>query len=129
MFSLTDISAAHSQVRSGADFPTYIQALSNLGVQHYEAFVADGHVDYYGTGDFRVSSPAKYAPLSIAAPAMVDAFRAALLDHQQGQTDYGTFCNDCAASGIAGWTVSIMAMTCTYHDLSGNTVLTEQIPG
>lgn len=32
MFTLEQIKAAHSNVRSSADFPAYIQAIKNLGV-------------------------------------------------------------------------------------------------
>ena len=46
MFTLDQIKAAHSQVKSGADFPKYIQDIGKLGVLKYEHFVADGHTTY-----------------------------------------------------------------------------------
>ena len=48
MFTLDQIKSAHSKVKSGADFPAYIREIKELGVTYYEAYVADGHVDYHG---------------------------------------------------------------------------------
>jgi uncharacterized protein YbcV (DUF1398 family) len=49
--------------------------------------------------------------------------------HQQGKTDYITFCKDCAETGIEKWFVSLDEMTCTYYDKAGNKVLIEKVPG
>lgn len=66
MFTVEQIKTAHSKVKSGADFPAYIQDIKKLGVTHYETFVTDGHTDYYGVNDYKTTSPAKYEPLNIA---------------------------------------------------------------
>jgi uncharacterized protein YbcV (DUF1398 family) len=57
-----------------------------------------------------------------------DQFRLDLKAHQQGKTDYATFCNDCAKSGVEKWTVRMDQMTCTYYDKAGNELLVEAIP-
>ena len=46
MFTQEQISSSHSKVKSGAGFPAYINELKQLGVTHYETFVADGHTDF-----------------------------------------------------------------------------------
>ncbi len=43
MFTLEQIKSAHSKVKSGADFPNYIQDLINLGIKSYHTYVSDGH--------------------------------------------------------------------------------------
>ncbi len=43
MFTVEQIKTAHSKVKSGADFPAYIQDINKLGVASYETFVTDGH--------------------------------------------------------------------------------------
>ena len=58
MFTLERIKAAHSKVKSGADFPAYVQELIVLGVINYETYVADGHTDYFGKNGFTISSGA-----------------------------------------------------------------------
>jgi uncharacterized protein YbcV (DUF1398 family) len=128
MFTIEQITSAHSKVKSGADFPAYIQDLKKLGVTNYETFVSDGHTDYYGVDDYKTSSTAKYAVLNVTENSNVEQFKADLKAHQQGKTDYPTFCNDCAKSGIEKWIVSFGNMTCTYYSKSGNEILQEQVP-
>lgn len=128
MFTVKQIKAAHLKVKSGADFPEYIQDIKKLGVTRYETYVADGHTDYYGTDDFKSSSPASYDELKIAEVSNVAQFTTDLEAHQQGKTTYADFCHDCARSGIEKWAVSMNAMTCTYYDKAGKEILIEPIP-
>ena len=128
MFTVEQIKAAHSKVRSGADFPSYIQDIKKIGVTFYETFVTDGHTDYYGANDHKTSSVAKYDTLMIAEVSNIEQFKTDIKAHQQGKTDYPTFCNDCARSGIEKWAVCMDKMTCTYYDKAGNEILVEQIP-
>ena|ERR1700761_4012383 len=128
MFTAEQIKAAHSKVKSGADFPAYIAAIKGLGVTHYEAYVADGHIDYHGGSDYTATVPAKYESLSIADTLNIEKFKAELLAHQQGKTDYLTFIKMCAATGIEKWEICMRKMTCVYYDKAGNEILTEQIP-
>lgn len=128
MFTTEQIKAAHSKVKSGADFPAYIQEIRQMGVTHYEAYVSDGHIDYHGADGHTAAVPAKYEPLPIATQPRVDEFKAQLLAHQQGKTDYLTFIRMCADCGIEKWMVSMKKMTCTYYDTSGKVILEEVIP-
>lgn len=128
MFTSEQIKAAHSKVKSGADFPAYIKEIKSMGVTHYEAYVADGHIDYHGADQHTAKVPAKYNPLSIADTADVNEFKAELLAHQQGKTDYLTFIKMCADTGIEKWEVCMDRMTCTYFDKAGNGILVEEIP-
>lgn len=128
MFTVEQIKAAHSKVKSGADFPSYIKEIKELGVTHYEAYVSDGHIDYHAGSDYTATVPAKYAPLEIASTPKTTEFKAELLAHQQGKTDYLTFITMCAATGIEKWEICMDKMTCTYFDKEGNEILVEQIP-
>lgn len=128
-FTLDQIKEAHSKVKSGADFPAYIQDIKALGVKYYETFVSDGHTDYFGENEYKATSPSKYMTMGVADTSNPEQFQADLKAHQQGKTDYPTFCNDSAKSGIEKWMVCLDKMTCTYYDTSGNEILTEQIPG
>ncbi len=56
MFSIDQIKAAHAKVKTGTDFPKYIQEIIELGVKGYDTIVTDGRVSYYGDNDFEVSS-------------------------------------------------------------------------
>lgn len=129
MFTIDQIKAAHSKVKSGADFPNYVQDLISLGVTYYETYVADGHTDYYGKDDYKTSSTSKYEQLVIEDKSNANQFKNDLKAHQQGKTDYLTFCTDCAKSGIEKWAVNMAKMNCTYFDKAGNEILEEKIPG
>ena len=128
MFTIDQIKAAHSQVKSGADFPKFIQEIKKLGVKNYETWVKDSHTDYFGANNDHTSSTAKYDELSIAHSSDPSTFKQYLSAHQQGETDYFTFCRQCAETGIEKWVVSLDRMTCTYYDQAGQEVLVEGIP-
>ena len=128
MFTAEQIKAAHSKVKSGADFPSYIKEIKGLGVTHYEAYVSDGHIDYHGADNYTAKVPAKYDPLAIADTSKAEEFKAELLAHQQGKTDFLTFIKMCATFGIEKWAICMDKMTCTYYDKAGKEILTEQIP-
>ncbi len=127
MFTIEQIKEAHSKVKSGADFPNYIQDLIILGIKGYDTFVNDGNVQYYGVNNYTVTSNEKYAVISIAASANKERFIEFLVMHQDGQTDYLTFCNHAGQCGIARWRVDIIEMTCTYFDQSDSEILIEKI--
>lgn len=128
MFTIEQIQDAHSKVKSGADFPAYIQDLKKIGVTHYETFVADGHTNYYGVNEYKITSPAKYKTLTVAETSNGEQFKTDLKAHQDGKTDYPTFCNDASKSGVEKWSVCMDEMNCTYFDKAGNKILTEEIP-
>lgn len=128
MFTINQIKEAHSKVKSGADFPKYVQDLVQLGIIKYNAYVNDGHAKYFGRENFSIQSEAKYAMKEIAKTGDIEKFKHALKIHQQGQTDYLTFCEQSAQFGVEKWVVDMNEMTCIYYDYLGNKLLTEQIP-
>jgi uncharacterized protein YbcV (DUF1398 family) len=128
MFSIDQIKAAHSKVKSGADFPAYIQEIIQLGVQGYDTFVNDGHVEYFGSTNFRTTGAEAYNTITIAPFVNKERFIEFLVMHQDGQTDYMTFCQHAAHCGIAKWSVNILEMTCTYLDTFDLAILIEKIP-
>lgn len=128
MFTIEQIKTAHSKVKSGADFPAYVREIKAMGVTNYEAYVTDGHIDYHGTNNYTAKVPAKYEPLEIADTTNNEQFKAELVAHQEGKTDFLTFIKMCAMFGIEKWTISMNKMTCTYYDKAGNEILVEQIP-
>lgn len=128
MFTVGQLKKAHDKVKSGADFPAYIQAIKALGVTQYETYVLDGHIDYHGVDDYVVTMPEKYAPLEIADAAKGEEFKVELIAHQQGKTDFLTFIQMCANCGIEKWEIRMDVMTCTYFDKAGCVILVEGIP-
>ena len=128
MFTLEQIELAHSKVISGADFPGYIQEIKGIGVTAFETLVADSHTNYFGKNDFQIQSQPKYKELTIANSSNREKFVHYLKIHQQGETDYHTFCQHCAETGIEKWIVNLETYTCTYYDKTGDEILVENIP-
>lgn len=129
MFTVDQIKEAHSKVKSGADFPAYIQEIKGLGVTAFETWVIDSHTEYFGIGHYQARSNPMYEKLVVADNSDIQKFKHCLELHQQGKTDYFVFCKDCAETGIEKWYVHIDAMTCTYYDKKGKEILVEKIPG
>lgn len=128
MFTLEQIAAAHNKVESGADFPRYIQEIKALGVTGFTTWVVDSHTTYHGADGYAISSTPAYPALEVADTSNKTLFQEKLQLHQQGGTDYITFCNDCAETGIEKWIVDLDALTCIYYDKAGVQILEEKIP-
>ena len=128
MFTVEQIKAAHSNVKSGADFPKYIQEIKTLGVIGFETWVKDSHTKYFGRNGYNTESKPMYELLTISEAVNKEKFIYCLKIHQEGKTDYHTFCKDCAETGIEKWIVSLDTMTCIYFDKAENEVLVEMIP-
>ncbi len=128
MFTIHEIEDIHAKVKSGADFPRYIQELTKLGIINYSIYVNDGHTVYSGKDNYQITSDPKYPSLYIAEESDTERLQHALTIHQQGQTNYITFCKHSAAAGVQKWTVDIKEMLCTYYDKNGKIMLVEQVP-
>lgn len=129
MFTVEQIEQAHQKVKSGADFPKYIQEIKQMGVTGFETWVKDSHTEYFGANAYQTQSNPQYEELSIAEESDKAKFIGLLKQHQRGETNYYTFCQHCAETGIEKWIVDLEKLTCTYFDKAGNEILVEQIPG
>ena len=128
MFTEKQLKDAHKKVKTGADFPYYIQEIKALGLVCYEYFVRDGHTIYYGENQHQVNSEPIYQGLDIAATSSITQLQNAIAIHQQGETDFMTFCTDLAKAGVEKWVVDTQNMCCTYFDTNGNAMVSEPIP-
>lgn len=128
MFSLHQINEVSAKVKSGKDFPMYVQDLMKTGVTEYVTFVRDGHTVYFGEEDFSIQSEEKYDPILVATKTDTEKFLRYLEDHQQGLTDFKTFCKQAAEAGVDRWDVDMIEMICTYYNKAGGKILEEKIP-
>lgn len=128
MFTIEQIHQAFGKVKSGADFPQFVQDLKEIGVTHYDNFVSDGQTIYYGINDFTLVGESKYPKMEIDNTSSADKLKHAITIHQQGQTDYPTFCQQAIDAGVEKWTTHMIEMTVTYLDKKGNKMIVEAIP-
>jgi len=128
MFTLEQIKKAHSRVKTGVDFPNFVQDLMQLGVYGYETYTEDGHSTYFGFDEYTIESGPLYENLQVNELSDKNRFQLDLKANQEGKTDFITFCHESAASGVDKWVVDMSKMTCTYYDKAGNPILAETIP-
>lgn len=128
MFTEQQLKAAHSKVKTGADFPGYIQEIKSFGLTTYEYWVNNGRITYYGENGHIVNSAPKYQEMAIAKNPSATALRYTIAIHQQGQTDFLTFCNQAAEAGVEKWVIDTKTMLCIYYDIAGNEIVAELIP-
>jgi hypothetical protein len=55
MFTYEEIIANHSKVKTGADFPAYIQAIKKIGVISYETFDSYLQTKNYSVNKYKIS--------------------------------------------------------------------------
>lgn len=127
MFTIEQIHEAFNKVKSGSDFPQFVQNLKAIGVIHYDNFVSDGRTRYYGLDNFILTSESKYPTMDINNLSSPDKLKHAISTHQQGGTDYLTFCKQASDAGVEKWTTHMIEMTVTYLDKQGNSLAVEPI--
>ncbi|MCB9202317.1 MAG: DUF1398 domain-containing protein [Flavobacteriales bacterium] len=128
MFTIDQINQASSKIKSGADFPQFVQDLKEIGVTHYENFVSDGHTKYFGLNDYVVNGKSKYSEIPVNDDSSLEKLKHAIYIHQQGQTDYPTFCKQASEAGVEKWITHTIKMTVTYLDKEGKELIIEPIP-
>ncbi|MGN6396665.1 MAG: DUF1398 domain-containing protein [Mucilaginibacter sp.] len=128
MFTLQQMKAAHAKVKSGKDFPEYVKEIKQLGLVHYDFMAKDGRTVYHGRNGFQVSSDPVYPERPISLHPEPAALCKIITEHQQGKSDFLTFCQLVADAGVEKWVVDTEAMLCSYYDLNGNTIVAEPIP-
>jgi uncharacterized protein YbcV (DUF1398 family) len=128
MFSKAQIETATAKARTGADFPQLIQDLKAMGVTFYEHFVDDGANVYYSGPTISIRMKRPQQLIIVADVPSAELLKQSLSLHQQGLTDYPTFCIHAGDSGVEKWVSDLNKMTVTYYDKAGNALLVEPIP-
>jgi len=129
MFTIEHIQAAASKIKSGSDFPKFIKEIKELGVKRNDVYVSNGLSIYFDDEDnAQQVSPDEYPTLVINEEASAGKLEHALKVHQQGETDYISFCKQAADAGVEKWVTDLEEMTCTYLDAEGNELVKENIP-
>lgn len=128
MFTTDQIHEAFAKVKGGADFPQFVQDLKEVGVTHYDNFVSDGRTKFFGSNDFELEGGPKYPVKQVHTKGSSESLKRAITIHQQGQTNYDTFCQQAADAGAEKWTAHMIEMTVTYFDKNGQKLTVEPIP-
>ena len=66
--------------------------------------MSDGRTKYYGKTNFTLDGEAKYSEIKVNNTSAYEDLKHAISIHQNGQTDYPTFCKQAADAGVEKWT-------------------------
>ncbi len=127
IFTIEDIQRAEQKIKTGADFPQFIQEIKALGVERNDVYVMNGMSIYFGKDDHTVESAPAYEALLIEDQSSASDLKEALRIHQAGETDFQTFCRKAASAGVEKWVTDLKEMTVSYLDMAGNELVVEHI--
>ncbi|MGU8065216.1 MULTISPECIES: DUF1398 family protein [Streptococcus] len=87
-----------------------------------------GQVTYRSQTGQTLEKQGYQVTIPVSDQANLDQFVTILRNHQAGQTDFPTFCQETAEAGIYKWVIDLAAMTCSYLDKAEQAVFVETIP-
>lgn len=124
---MAEIDEIHARVGRADSLAEYLRALGAIGVVRFESFVNDGHSEFFGADGSRVVSPTYHELLEVAEVSDRSTCREHLRRHNDGETSYLEMSQGLAASGIEKWVADTSALTMSYCDRAGVSLLVEQI--
>ena len=128
MFTKEQIEIAHNKVKSGADFPVYVKEIKALGIISHEVLLLDGTWIFKGVYGQVVRFKRSLESITVSTQVFPEKFKQILTMHQNGETDYRTFCVQAGEAGVERWISDFRYMTVSYLDSYGNVVDIEPIP-
>lgn len=116
------------KIQANGNFGVLVESYLEYGIVRFQTCAATAKSIYFDAEGNRVYDENDIFNFEIGQ-LNVEQFKADLLDHQQGLTDFPTWLKLTAGSGIGYWIVDLEAKQCVYYDLDNNPVHTELIPG
>ncbi|HDZ3284029.1 TPA: DUF1398 family protein [Staphylococcus aureus] len=126
-FTLSEIQQAHQQY-TGVDFPKLFKEFKDMGMTYNIVNIQDGTATYVHQSEDDIVTSSVKSNHPVAPSSNQSIVQDVLTRHQQGQTDFETFCDEMAEAGIYKWHIDIQAGTCTYIALKEQAIISELIP-
>lgn len=127
-FTEQDIRAIYAKTRTGADFPRLIQDLKRLGIISYDHLLETGSNIFHDKTGKSLSLSNMGPAVSVNEQPNAELLKKYISEHQRGLTNYPQICAQAGQVGVQKWTSDLQAMTCTYFDKCGRTMIVEPIP-
>ncbi len=125
MMTITEINQIKTV--SGGEFGKLIAGLEKIGITRFITCASTAKTMYFNQENQSVHDVEDYFNWPVGKLNR-DQFIKDLKDHQVGKTDFPTWIELTAASGIASWEVNLLEGTCVYRDAANNDVYTEEFP-
>ncbi|MEB7385091.1 DUF1398 family protein [Staphylococcus xylosus] len=126
-FSLSAIQQAHQQY-TGVNFPKLFQTFEAMGITINTVDIQNGTTVYTHQSGEQIIDKGVKSTVPISHHTDKEQLQESLKQHQIGETDFPSFCDEMAQGGIYKWHISIDAGTCAYVNLKNEIVIVERIP-
>lgn len=98
-FTLSAIQQAHQQF-TGVDFPKLFKAFKDMGMTYNIVNIQDGTATYVHQSEDDIVTSSVKSNHPVAQKSNKTIVQDVLTRHQQGQTDFETFCDEMAEAGF-----------------------------
>ena len=103
-----------------------MESLKQIGTDHFIFSVNDGHEQFYSRGGKELTSQAKYPHLTVSSQVNLETLKQIIASRNSKAIPFEQFCQAAAQAGVNYWKINVGTLTCTYCDLSGKEIHTEQ---
>ncbi len=125
-FTLSAIQQAHQQF-TGVDFPKLFKAFKDMGMT-YNIVNVDGTATYVHQSEDDIVTSSVKSNHPVAQKSNKTIVSSVLTRHQQGQTDFETFCDEMAEAGIYKWHIDLKRALVLISTCKTKLYLSELIP-
>lgn len=116
------------KLNANGNFPKLVKSYQEYGIVKFQTCASTAKTMYFDQTENFVYDETDFFSFKIGE-VNIEKFKADLIAHQQGETDFPTWLELTASSGVAYWIVDLNTKTCVYYDLANNQLYTEMIPG
>lgn len=127
IFSLEGIKKAQNMY-TGPDFPKLVEEYKKMGIITNTYNIERGEVTYINNLGACIIDTGIKVEFQIPDTPTYEKALLGLKRNQTGKSDFITFCNEVAQTGIYKWVVNLENMTCDYYDKNEIIVISEVIP-
>ncbi|CAM3887901.1 MULTISPECIES: DUF1398 family protein [Staphylococcus] len=124
---MSAIQQTHQQY-TGVNFPKLFQAFKAMGITINTVDIQNGTTVYTHQSGEQIIDKGVKSTVPISHHTDKEQLQESLKQHQIGETDFSSFCDEMAQAGIYKWHISIDAGTCAYVNLKNEIVIVERIP-
>ncbi len=125
-FTLENIEEAGRKY-TGVEFYKLVLEFVKMGIVENVFNIRDGVRVYENQNGHKINIDFVEIAVIGGVDTNKNIFENILKQHQQGNTDFMTFCKEVGEVGVYKWVIDTNKMTCSYYDTLENVVWSEEI--